>query len=102
MGQEFLGTGWKYPIQLDQHGDFALSSYEQSIQEAIWTILSIAPGERLMRPDFGCRIHELVFAPNDAAFAKIAQADLNAILADKELLTAILTYHVVPGAVFSK
>lgn len=73
VGQEFLGTGWKYPIQLDQHGDFALSSYEQSIQEAIWTILSIAPGERLMRPDFGCRIHELVFAPNDAATIGLAR-----------------------------
>lgn len=73
MGQEFLGTGWKYPIQLDQHGDFALSRYEQSIQEAIWTILSIAPGERLMRPDFGCRIHELVFAPNDAATIGLAR-----------------------------
>jgi len=43
-----------------------------------------------------------VFAPNDAAFKKIADADLNAILADKELLTSILTYHVISGAVFSK
>jgi transforming growth factor-beta-induced protein len=40
-----------------------------------------------------------VFAPNNAAFAKIAEADLSAILADKELLTAILTYHVVPGKI---
>jgi phage baseplate assembly protein W len=73
VSQEFLGTGWKYPIQLDQHGDIALSRYEQSIQEAIWSILSIAPGERLMRPDFGCRIHELVFAPNDASTAGLAR-----------------------------
>jgi phage baseplate assembly protein W len=73
VSQEFLGTGWKYPIQLDQHGDVALSRYEQSIQEAIWSILSIAPGERLMRPSFGCRIHELVFAPNDAGTAGLAR-----------------------------
>ncbi len=38
-----------------------------------------------------------VFAPNDAAFAKIPKADLDALLADKEKLSAVLTYHVVPG-----
>ena len=43
-----------------------------------------------------------VFAPNDAAFAKIAKADLDAVLADKKLLTSILTYHVVPGKVYAK
>jgi uncharacterized surface protein with fasciclin (FAS1) repeats len=43
-----------------------------------------------------------VFAPTNEAFAKIPEADLNAILADKELLTKILTYHVVPGEVLSK
>jgi uncharacterized surface protein with fasciclin (FAS1) repeats len=43
-----------------------------------------------------------VFAPTDAAFAKIPEADLNALLADKEKLTAVLTYHVVPGLVMSK
>lgn len=43
-----------------------------------------------------------VFAPTDAAFAKIPEADLNALLADKAKLTAVLTYHVVPGKVMSK
>jgi len=43
-----------------------------------------------------------VFAPTDAAFAKIPKADLDALLADKAKLTAVLTYHVVPGLVMSK
>jgi uncharacterized surface protein with fasciclin (FAS1) repeats len=43
-----------------------------------------------------------VFAPTDAAFAKISKADLDALLADKAKLTAVLTYHVIPGAVMSK
>ena len=43
-----------------------------------------------------------VFAPTDAAFAKIAKADLDALLADKAKLTAVLTYHVVPGKVMAK
>lgn len=73
MSQEFLGAGWKYPLQLDQQGDIAISRTEENIQEAIWMILSIAPGERLMHPTFGCRIHELVFAPNDASTVGLAR-----------------------------
>jgi hypothetical protein len=73
VGQEFLGVGWKYPLQLDQQSEIALSRAEDSIREAIWMILSIAPGERLMHPDFGCRIHELVFAPNDASTIGLAR-----------------------------
>jgi uncharacterized surface protein with fasciclin (FAS1) repeats len=43
-----------------------------------------------------------VFAPTDAAFAKIPKADLDALLKDKARLTAVLTYHVVPGRVMAK
>jgi uncharacterized surface protein with fasciclin (FAS1) repeats len=43
-----------------------------------------------------------VFAPTDAAFAKIPKQDLDALLANKDKLTAVLTYHVVPGKVMSK
>ena len=43
-----------------------------------------------------------VFAPTDAAFAKIPKQDLDALLADKAKLAAVLTYHVVPGTVMSK
>ena len=63
-GLEFLGVGWKYPVQLED-GEIALSRYEEDVREAIWIILGTAPGERVMRPDFGCGIHEYVFAPNN-------------------------------------
>ena len=43
-----------------------------------------------------------VFAPTDAAFAKVPKADLDALLADKQKLAAVLTYHVVPGKVMAK
>ena len=43
-----------------------------------------------------------VFAPTDAAFAKVPKADLDALLKDKAKLTAVLTYHVVPGTVMAK
>jgi phage baseplate assembly protein W len=73
MSQEFLGAGWKYPVQVDRDGDIALSRYEEDIREAIWIILGTAPGERLMHPDFGCGIYEYVFAPNTTRTAGLVR-----------------------------
>lgn len=73
MAKEFLGKGWKFPVTVDTStGRIAMSEYEQDIKEAIWIILSTSKGERVMRPDFGCGIHELVFEPiNTATISKI-------------------------------
>jgi len=66
MGEEFLGEGWAYPVELKQEiGEIAPASDEEKIDESIRIILGTAPGERLMRPDFGCGIHDYVFAPNN-------------------------------------
>jgi phage baseplate assembly protein W len=70
MASEFLGVGWQFPITRDAEApDIALARYEDSIRQAIWIILSTAPGERVMRPDFGCGLHNLVFAVNSAGTA---------------------------------
>ncbi|MBE0430680.1 MAG: GPW/gp25 family protein [Dehalococcoidia bacterium] len=61
-----LGTGWSFPLQTDGRGGIALSRYETDIEESIRIILGTAKGERRMRPNFGCDIHTLVFAPNNA------------------------------------
>jgi len=68
MASEFLGVGWQFPIDA-QTGEIDLARYEDSIHQAIWLILSTAPGERVMRPDFGCGLHNLVFAVNSAGTA---------------------------------
>ncbi len=65
LRRPFLGIGWKFPLQVTPRGAIAMSSEEQRIEESILLVLSTAPGERLMLPDFGCGIHDLVFAPND-------------------------------------
>jgi len=67
MLADFLGKGWAFPIALGEKGGIEISAGEKSIQEAIWIILATSPGERVMRPDFGCDIHRLVFAVIDAA-----------------------------------
>jgi phage baseplate assembly protein W len=63
--KEFLGRGLASPLQVDPRGGIALAAGEHDIAQAIRIILETAPGERVMRPEFGCRIHELVFAPHD-------------------------------------
>jgi Bacteriophage baseplate protein W len=65
MASEFLGVGWRFPPDVE-NGRLRLAQYEESIQQAIWVILATAPGERVMRPDFGCGIHDLVFGVNSA------------------------------------
>jgi hypothetical protein len=63
---DFLGRGWAFPVGLDVHGRVAMADGEQDIAQAIFMILSTPRGQRVLRPEFGCRIHELTFAPNDA------------------------------------
>lgn len=67
MTQSFLGQGWPFPLKLPAGGRLAFISGEIKIQQSIWIILSTAPGERQMRPEFGCGIHDLVFQPNTTA-----------------------------------
>jgi uncharacterized protein len=70
MAAEFVGAGWAFfPMRTDVTGRVVLVSREQEIEESIRMILATAPGERPMRPDFGCAIHDLAFAPADAATA---------------------------------
>jgi uncharacterized protein len=65
--REFLGQGWAFPLQVNARGEMALARGDDDIAQAIRIILGTAPGERVMRPTFGCRIHELIFAPRNAA-----------------------------------
>ena len=65
MPEDFLGVGWNFPIEIDAHR-VRMAEYEASIQESIRIILETARGERVMRPDFGCGLHEVVFAVNNA------------------------------------
>jgi phage baseplate assembly protein W len=63
---DFLGSGWCLTSLLKQQ-TIDLSADEVNIRQSIWIILATAPGERVMRPSFGCGLHDLVFAVPDAA-----------------------------------
>lgn len=66
MSKEFIGQGWAFPVATDATGGIRLVSEQVEIEQAIRLILSTAPGERPMRPEFGCAIHDYVFDPADA------------------------------------
>jgi uncharacterized protein len=64
---EILGSGLAFPLQVDARGALSLAGGEDDIAQAIELILGTAPGEREMRPEFGCAVHDLVFDTIDAA-----------------------------------
>lgn len=63
----FLGSGFKFPLQVSPRGQLAMAHAEQRIEESIYLILGTRFGEKLMQPTFGCGIHDLLFAPNNPA-----------------------------------
>lgn len=93
----FLGVGWSFPVGLDDEGKIALARYEESIRQAIWIILATAQGERAMRPDFGCGIHDLVFAVNSAGTAGRVASEVRQALLMWEPRIDLLDVQVNPG-----
>jgi uncharacterized protein len=64
---DILGSGLAFPLRVDHRGGLALSHGDEDIEQAIALILSTSPGERPLRPEFGCDVHDLVFDTIDAA-----------------------------------
>ena len=65
MSEEFIGAGWAFPMRTDATGSIALVSHDREIEESIRLIVGTAPGERPMRPEYGCAIHDYIFAGID-------------------------------------
>lgn len=64
--RDFTGQGWPFPLRPDPGGALPWVGGDEKIRQSLWLILGTAPGERPMRPDFGCGIHDLVFEANTA------------------------------------
>jgi uncharacterized protein len=98
VDRAFLGVGWRFPVQVTPTGGLATSSLEQKIEESIYLILSTGKRERLMLPDFGCGIHDLVFAPDDAATIAEVTATVRESLVRHEPRIDVLSVDVSPAA----
>jgi phage baseplate assembly protein W len=66
MSNDFIGTGWALPLGTNPRGGIAVLSGTDEIDAAIRMIIETMPGERVMRPEFGCAIWDLLFSPVDA------------------------------------
>jgi uncharacterized protein len=60
---DFIGRGWRFPPGVNRSGGIAMASGTEELENAMRMILLTALGERLMRPEFGCRIWDFVFHP---------------------------------------
>ena len=76
----FLGKGWRFPIRVDATGALGWSSGDKAIKESIWIILSTPKRSRIMAPEFGCGIHDYLFAPNNASTRALIAAEVRAAL----------------------
>jgi phage baseplate assembly protein W len=77
---DFVGRGWSYPLGVSATGGIAMATGDEEIAQSIRLILGTAFGERPMRPEFGCAIHDLVFDGVDANFAGLVSFEVRASL----------------------
>jgi phage baseplate assembly protein W len=100
MATDFLGVGWRFPVAVTADGQIDRAGDEDAIADAIWLILSTAKGERAMRPDFGCGIHDLVFAVAGATTAGLAAQHVHEalVLWEPRIQVLDVTAAPAPGA----
>lgn len=97
MPQKFLGTGWTFPIKVNRRGGLSYSQHEKDIEESIYIILGTSKGERIMRPDFGCGIHDFVFSPADEFTMQSIKNRVEEALRDWEPRIDLLGVDVSPA-----
>lgn len=108
----FVGQGFYWPLQVDHTGSIRMTDGAADLDRSMAVVLATAPGERLMRPEFGCRIWELMFEPvtpnllglmaeavRDALAqweprVMVEQVDTRPDPADAALVTIVVTYRV--------
>lgn len=96
MAKDFLGRGWKFPVNVDGRGKVEMSEYEEDIKEAIWIILGTSKGERVMRPDFGCGIHDHVFASINTSTLGMIESSVREALTKWEPRIEVLKVEASP------
>lgn len=95
--KDWLGRGWAFPIALDPRTALvALAAYEDDIRQAIRIILATRRGERLMRPDFGCGIHDLVYDVIDTGMLTRVESEVRDSLVRYEARIEVLAVRADP------
>jgi phage baseplate assembly protein W len=97
MSEAFIGRGIAYPMRIGPSGGIALASRDEEIAESMRLILGTSPGERPMRPDFGCPIHDHIFAPADATTTGLIAFEVRNSLRRWEPRIEVLDVTVAPA-----
>lgn len=95
MAKGFLGKGWKFPVEIDERAGIALSQYEEKIRESVLIILRTAKGERVMRSDFGCGIHDFVFSTLNTSTLTLIQSSVKEALVLWEPRIEVLSVEIL-------
>ena len=92
------GRGWGFPPRLSDRNRMSLVDDDVDIRQSMYIIINTVPGERVMRPDFGCEIHSLIFWPANEQTAAIAERYVRDALARWEPRAQVQQVKVTPGA----
>ena len=95
--REYLGRGLSFPLRVNARGAIALVGGEEDIRQSIRIILGTRPGERVMRPEFGCRAHDLLFEPRNAATETLMRRYVTDALRRWEPRIEVRWVNVMPG-----
>lgn len=95
---DFVGSGWAFPLATDDRGGIAMTSHGEELDAALRMILSTAPGERVMRPTFGCAIWDLLFAPLNAQTLGLLEAAVREAITQWEPRVDVDKVTAAPGA----
>ena len=98
MPEDIIGRGWAFPLKVDPQGGIALTSERDELEQSILIILGTSIGTRVMRPTFGSRLHELVFAPNNSNTAAQARRFVEEALGMWEPRIRVMEIDVQPHA----
>jgi uncharacterized protein len=94
VNSDYIGAGWNFPVGVDATGGIALATHARDIEQAIELILRTSPGERPMRPEFGCAVQEHIFSPANAATAAAIAGSVRQALQQWEPRIDLLDVHV--------
>ena len=97
-GLDLLGRGWAFPVEpAFPARQLQYSAGPDKVRTALWLILMTTPGERVMRPDFGCGLRRFLMAPNSVATRALIQREVHASLERWEPRVRVLEVVVEPG-----
>lgn len=89
MDGEYLGRGWSFPVGVDDDGAVRTTAGEQAVEESIRLIIGTAKGERVMRPEFGCGIHDYAFDTVNANTRTMVETSVEEALVEFEPRIAV-------------